>query len=158
LRYCAGEYDSKDRRSKNTEYDRAPALIRRQAGDGKANDDSIVSSQYQVDHDDLDQCRDSFAGNQVGHYRSLRANSMKSANPDDDVRPNLEFGIGVIAATAHHQRGVPDRSEASRIQRSAGTQRPRQASAILPLESWPIDRMAAGGSECLSEYPSATDL
>jgi hypothetical protein len=91
--------------------------------------DYEISSQHQIDHDDLDQRRGSFAGKQVGHYGSLPANSIKLANLDDDVRPNLEFGIGVIGAIAHHQRGVSDRLEASRIQRLAETRRPRQASA-----------------------------
>jgi hypothetical protein len=43
------------------------ALFGRQTGRGKANDDSIVSRQHQVDHDHLDQGHDSVAGDEIGH-------------------------------------------------------------------------------------------
>ena len=49
----AGEYDSQSGRSKNSYDDYPPALLRRQTGSSKGNNDRIVSSQYQVDHNDL---------------------------------------------------------------------------------------------------------
>ncbi len=69
-RCYAGAYDPKGSSSKNADYDRALSLLGRQTGCSEANDDSIVSSQHQVDHDDLDQGRDGAAGDQIGHGRS----------------------------------------------------------------------------------------
>jgi hypothetical protein len=51
-------------------------LLRRQARCRKANHDGVVSGQQQVDHDDLDQGRDSVTGDDIGHDESLRARSI----------------------------------------------------------------------------------
>jgi hypothetical protein len=72
LRCCAGACNPKSSRSKDADYDRALSLLGRQACRGKANHDGIVSSQHQVDHDDLNQGRDSGAGDDIGHDASLR--------------------------------------------------------------------------------------
>jgi hypothetical protein len=53
LHRYAGEYDSQSGRSKNSYDDHPPALLRRQTDSSKGNNDRIVSSQYQVDHNDL---------------------------------------------------------------------------------------------------------
>jgi hypothetical protein len=76
LRCCAGAYNPKSGRNKNAEYNRALSLLGRQACRGKANDDGVVCSQHQVDHDDLNQGRDCGAGDDIGHDASLRAGSM----------------------------------------------------------------------------------
>jgi hypothetical protein len=76
LRCYAGECVSKSGCSKNSDYDRALSLLGRQTGRGKANDDSIVSRQHQVDHDDLDQGHDSVAGSDIGHNGSLLVASI----------------------------------------------------------------------------------
>jgi hypothetical protein len=75
LRRDACQYDSKNGRNNNADYDGALSLLRRQAGSCKANDDCVVSSQHQVDHDDLQQCRESFAVDAFTHDGSFAGRS-----------------------------------------------------------------------------------
>ena len=47
------EDDAQDRRGDDADQDGLVALLLRQAGRGKADDDGVVAGQDQVDHDDL---------------------------------------------------------------------------------------------------------
>ena len=51
------EDDAQDRGGDDADQDRLVALLLRQAGRGKADDDGIVAGQHQVDHDDLEEGR-----------------------------------------------------------------------------------------------------
>jgi hypothetical protein len=63
----SGAYDPKSGRSKDTCYDGALSLRGWETCGGKPYDDGIVSSQHQVDHDDLDQSCYSATGYDIGH-------------------------------------------------------------------------------------------
>lgn len=52
---------------KNADCDRTLALLKRQAGRGKTDDESVVSSQHEVDEDDLNQGADRLAADETGH-------------------------------------------------------------------------------------------
>lgn len=64
-----GEAEAKDGRCHDARNDRAPALLRRQAGGGKADDHGIVAGEHQVDGDDLEQCGERLGGDWIGHSR-----------------------------------------------------------------------------------------
>jgi hypothetical protein len=76
LRRYAGAYDAKGGRSENADCDCAFLLLGGQVSGGKPDDESIVSSQHQVDGDDLNQGRDSGAADEIGHDASVRAGSI----------------------------------------------------------------------------------
>jgi hypothetical protein len=62
-----GAYDPKCGRDNNADYNGALSLLGWEPCGGKPYDDCIVSSQHQVDHDDLDQSRYGGTGYEIGH-------------------------------------------------------------------------------------------
>ena len=55
LRGDGGEADAHRRGGADPDQDRLGALVFRQAGGGKADDDGIVAGQHQIDEDDFDE-------------------------------------------------------------------------------------------------------
>src|SRR5215469_9513878 len=128
LRCDAGECNPKSGCSKNSDYDRALALLGRQAGCGMANDNGIVSGQHQVDYDDLDQGHGSVAGDEIGHNGSLRAGPISQPiwsvmfDPIQSPGPEGSQGLHVVGEQRQADRQHPQASDRQKPKSAANGQ------------------------------------
>jgi hypothetical protein len=67
----AGEANAHQRGGGDAPEDHLEALVLRKSGGGEPDDDRVVACEHQVDHDDLEQGGQGFAGEVSGHSWSL---------------------------------------------------------------------------------------
>ncbi|MGY4470624.1 hypothetical protein ACVWWK_006333 [Bradyrhizobium sp. LB9.1b] len=63
----AGKDDAQGGGGDDADDNGAPALLGRQAGCGKADDDGVVAGEHEVDQDDLKQRGQRFGGDEFSH-------------------------------------------------------------------------------------------
>jgi len=63
----AGESDPQHRGGDDADQDGLVALVLGQAGGCQSDDDRVVAGQHQIDHHDLEKCRQGCVGKNLGH-------------------------------------------------------------------------------------------
>jgi hypothetical protein len=99
----AGEANSQNRGRYDADQYSLGALAFGQTGGCQSDDDRVVAGQHQIDHHDLEKCRQSFRGKHLGH-----AGPPCNVQSDIAVRLNCQRGPGL---DVHPENGAAQTAE-----------------------------------------------